>query len=221
MILSLDGMVETMLEIAASFCRLVWLYRVPIVVALPLAVGVCSAAAAPMTRLERQRLVAHLEMTESWLVDEVSGLSPAQLHFRRAPDAWNILEVIEHLNVAEPIYWEDLQKALKTPAGTPTASPNDAAILWYGIDRTHRERAVPAEEPKGQPRDLQAGLEAFRRMHAQFLQYVRTTSDDLRSHMVQRQGCDAYQWLLLISAHEQRHILQIRETKADPHFPKS
>jgi integrase len=35
-----------------------------------------------------------------------------------------------------------------------------------------------------------------------------------------RQGCDAYQWALLISTHEQRHILQIREIKSDPKFPK-
>ena len=45
-------------------------------------------------------------------------------------------------------------------------------------------------------------------------------SCDLRGHVVEREGCDAYQWLLLISTHDQRHILQIRETKADSKFPK-
>jgi len=38
--------------------------------------------------------------------------------------------------------------------------------------------------------------------------------------MLAREGCDAYQWLLLISTHRQRHILQIREVKADPKYPK-
>jgi hypothetical protein len=51
------------------------------------------------------------------------------------------------------------------------------------------------------------------------LQFVRTTDADLRSKMVDRQRCDAYQWLLLISTHQQRHILQIREIKADAKFP--
>jgi hypothetical protein len=37
---------------------------------------------------------------------------------------------------------------------------------------------------------------------------------------VERQRSDAYQWALLISTHEQRHILQIREIKADPKYPK-
>jgi hypothetical protein len=73
---------------------------------------------------------------------------------------------------------------------------------------------------KGQLRDIQAGIQTYRKQHAQLLQYARTTKDDLRRHLVERQGSDAYQWALLMSTHEQRHILQIREIKADPKFPK-
>jgi hypothetical protein len=180
-------------------------------------VSVGDSPAAALTDRERQRLVAHLEVTGSWFVDEVSRLSPAQLAFRPAPDSWTILEVIDHLVVVGPIYWQDLQNALKTPAGRKTTN-TDADILWYGVDRTDREKAIPSEVPRGL-RDLQAGLDAYRKQHARLLQYVKTTNDDLRAHFVERQGSDAYQWLLLISTHEQRHILQIREIKANPRFP--
>jgi hypothetical protein len=190
---------------------------IPIAAVFFFAVEVNSA---PMTALERQRLVAHLEMTGSWFVDEVSGLSPGQLNFRPAPGAWSILEVVEHLNVAGPIYWQDLRRAMKAPPSRDKRSGVDADVLWYGIDRTQRQKAVAAEEPKGQLRDLRAGLDAFSKLHAQLLQYARTTDDDLRSHFVERERSDAYQWLLLISTHEQRHILQIREIKSDPKFPK-
>jgi hypothetical protein len=183
----------------------------------------CAAAVPDVVELtpgERQRLVAHLEMTSSWLLDEVSNLSQTQLDFRRAPDSWTILEVFEHLVVVGPIYWNDLQKAMQAPPsarGNPSA---DANILWYGIDRTHREKAIPPENPKGQLRELRPGLDAYRKQHAQLLDYVKSTKEDLRSHTVERQACDAYQWALLISTHEQRHILQIREIKADPKFPR-
>ena len=116
-----------------------------------------------------------------------------------------------------PIYWQDLQTALKSPGGQKTTS-SDTEILWYGIDRTNREKAIPSEVPKGLI-DLSAGLAAHRKLHARLLEYVRTTKDDLRGHIVERQRCDAYQWALLISTHEQRHILQIREIKAHPKFP--
>jgi uncharacterized damage-inducible protein DinB len=193
---------------------------IPIAAAFFFALGASSAPAASLTQLERQRLVAHLEMTESWLLDEVSGLSPAQLRFRPASGAWSIMEVVEHLVVAEPIYWQDLQKAMKSPPGSRKGFGSDAEILWYGIDRTQRQKALATEEPRGRLRDLRAGLDAFRKLHARMLQYARTTDDDLRGHVVKRERCDAYQWLLLISSHEQRHILQIREIKADPKFPK-
>jgi hypothetical protein len=182
--------------------------------------GARGVEAAPITDLERQRLVAHLEMTEGWLLDELSGLSSAQLAFRPAPDAWNILEVLEHLVVVGPIYWQDLQKALQAPPSGRTATGTDADILWYGIDRTRRQTAIPGEEATRQLRDLKTGLDAYRKQHAALLRYARTTKDDLRSRIVAREGCDAYQWLLLISTHEQRHILQIREIKAAPGFPK-
>jgi hypothetical protein len=173
----------------------------------------------PLTDRERQRLIAHLEMTERWLSDEVARLSPAQLAFRPAPDAWSIMQVVDHLVVVGPIYWQDLQTAVKGPPSPASRSANDADYLWYGIDRTYREKAIPSEVPKGQVRDLREGLDAIRRQHAQLRQYIQTTTDDLRSRVVQRQGSDAYQWALLISTHEQRHILQVREIKADPKFP--
>jgi DinB superfamily len=174
-----------------------------------------------MTRQERAHLVSHLEMTGSWLIDEVSGLSPEQLAFSPGKDVWSIMEVLEHLVVVGPIYWNDLQKALKSPAQPRDSAPaaGDAAMLWYGIDRTWREVAIPSERPPGRLKDLHTALQRYRDQHAQLIAYARTTKDDLRVHVVERQRCDAYQWALLISTHEQRHVLQIRELKANPRFP--
>jgi hypothetical protein len=96
----------------------------------------------------------------------------------------------------------------------------DEGMLWYGIDRTNKQKAIAGEGVAGQLHSLGEGLEKFRRLRARMLEYVKTTREDLRSHYVTREGCDAYQWLLLISAHAQRHVLQIREIKADPRFPR-
>lgn len=191
-----------------------------LLLSLLLAGAAAPPRAAELTGSERQRLIAHLEMTASWFLDEVSGLSPAQIEFRRAPGSWNIMEVIDHLVVVGPIYWDDLQRAVKSPPSDRRLSSGDAEILWYGIDRTNREGAIASEMPGARLRDLQAGLDAYRTAHARLLQYVRTTNDDLRSRVVERQGSDAYQWALLISTHEQRHVLQIREIKSDPAFPR-
>ena len=180
-----------------------------------------SFPTAAVTDGERQRLLAHLEMTAAWLQDEVAGVTTAQAAFRRTPDAWTIAQVLDHLVVVAPIYWKDLQAALAQPAGAQRSAMTDADVLWYGVDRTWREQAIATEQPAGQTRDVRTALELYRKHHDRLRQYIKTTRDDLRSHIVPRQRCDAYQWALLISTHEQRHILQIREIKADPKYPKT
>jgi hypothetical protein len=181
--------------------------------------SLASAGAAGITNQERQNLLSHMAMTSSWLIDEVSGLSEAQAEFRPRPDAWSIAQVLEHLVVVAPIYWDDLQNSLKQPS-TRKSGMTDAHVLWYGIDRTWREQAIPTERAPGKLHDMRAGLEAYRKYHERLRKYIETTQDDLRGHIVQRQNSDAYQWALLISTHEQRHVLQIREIKADARFPR-
>ena len=94
----------------------------PLAAVFLVTLGVRLATPATLTNVERQRMVAHLEMTGSWLHDEVHELSAAQLQFRPAQDAWSILEVVDHLVVSEAVYWQDLQKALKAPL---VSSPRD------------------------------------------------------------------------------------------------
>jgi hypothetical protein len=185
-----------------------------------LVAGIAAPEGRQMTPMERQRLLAHLEMTGSWLLDEIRGLTAAQLAFKRSPDEWSIAQVIDHLLVVGPIYWNDLQVALKSPAGQRENINSDANILWYGIDRSNPEKALSTEVPMGRFKDLPGAIAEYRKTHERLVQYVKTTDDDLRSHYVARQGSDAYQWVLLISTHEQRHILQIREIKAHTGFPK-
>ncbi len=189
------------------------------IVGMLLSAAVVSEAS--MTAVERQRLLAHLDMTRAWLLDEVSELSAAQLAFKPPDGAWSIAQVLDHVVLVAPIYWQNLQEALKTRPADLVTRESDADILWYGIDRVNRETAIAAEVPKESGRELQQVLADYRRHHDRLREYVRTTKDDLRRHLVARQGSDTYQWVLLISTHEQRHILQIREIKAAKEFPSA
>jgi len=185
-----------------------------------LALSAVPVFAEPMKAEERQRLVAHFEMTEGWLVSELERLSPAQLKFRAAPEKWSILDVVEHLAIAEPQYWQTFQKAMAQPASAEAPKLGDAEILWYGIDRTERNKTGDARVPKGRYDDVRAPLGEFRKLRATMLEAARTSQDDVRAHKLPGGHQDCYQWFLMISTHSQRHILQIREIKADPGYPK-
>jgi hypothetical protein len=189
-------------------------------IAVVIALDAGLLVGAPMTQRDRENLVSHLQMTESWLVDEVSRLSPAQLNFRMAPGKWTVAEVVDHLVIADPTYWQLFQDGMKQPSKHLEKQATDADVLWYGINRTQHQKTEATKDPKGRAIDIRTALESFRKLHSMMLDYARSTKDDLRGHTVQEWGVDAYQCLLEISTHTQRHILQIREIKADPGFPK-
>ncbi len=173
----------------------------------------------PMTAGERQRVLAHFEMTEAWLASETTGLSTAQLTFRMTPDSWSIQDVVEHLAIAEPQYWQQVQDSLTQPVGYKSDS-TDAAILWYGIDRTNRQKTGEARVPKGKYDNVGQSLADFRKLRGTMTEFAKSTQEDLRGRQLKGGNMDVYQWLLMISTHSQRHILQIREVKAHGSYPR-
>jgi hypothetical protein len=170
---------------------------------------------------DRQRLLAHLEMTESWLASEIEGLTPEQLKFRMTPESWTVMDVVEHLAIAEVQYWDQLQKSMQQPPAKEKPAATDAAILWYGIDRTTRNKTGEARVPRGKWSDVRESFAAFKKLRASMREYAAKTSEDLRSRMLLEGNMDVYQWFLMISSHSQRHVLQIREIKAHSEYPRT
>lgn len=174
-----------------------------------------------MTPGERQRLVAHFEMTEAWLEDEVKGLSDVQLKFKMTPASWSVEEVVMHLAIAEPQYWDQFKQSLAKPV-QPDFKPQatDAAMLWYGIDRTQRTTTGEARVPRDQFPTMKASLASFKQLRAEMMKTAKETQEDLRGRQFLTASQDLYQWFLMISTHSHRHIMQIREVKAHGGFPK-
>ncbi len=170
---------------------------------------------------DKQRLLSHLDMTESWLVSELDGLSTSQLTFKMTPESWSIMDVVEHLAIAEPQDWQRVQDSMKQPASEKKPEATDAGILWYGIDRTNRAKTGEARVPHGQFKSIQESLGSFRKLRGTIRSYATTTQEDPRSRMLLEGNMDVYQWLLMISTHSQRHILQIREIKAHGSYPRT
>jgi len=181
---------------------------------------VMPLAAGPLAEGDRQRLLAHLEMTEAWLVSEVTGLSEAQLRFQMTPESWSITDVVEHLAIAEPQYWKNLSDSMAAPVKEGyKPEVTDAAILWYGIDRSDRNKTGEARVPHGTFPSVKESLASFRALRKTMLETARTSQDDYRGHQLIGGNMDAYQWYLMISTHSMRHILQIREVKTHSAYP--
>lgn len=183
-----------------------------------------SLFAAPMSKMDREHLLVHFEMTTQMVAEEVGGLSPAQLEYRASPDRWSIREVVSHLAVAEPDYWRMLQKDVKAAPDMKDkkSQVTDADVMWYGIDRVVHTKTGGGHEKVETYKDLGEALGKFQTLRASMIEYIKTTDDDLRAHSFgdYGEGIDCWQWMLEISTHSERHINQIREIKNAPNFPK-
>ena len=70
---------------------------------------------------------------------------------------------------------------------------------------------------------MPVALSSFYDSRKMLKEFVTTTNDDLRDHVVVLPfgSFDSYQMILFIAAHSNRHTQQIEEVKADPNFPKN
>lgn len=179
---------------------------------------------AELTESERKFAVDHLIKTRDDLINAVKGLSDAQLNFKPAPDRWSVLECVQHITLTSQGLFGFEQQTLQTPndsAFKPTVT--DEQFIGMVEDRSHKAQAAEPFKPIHAPyKTLDETLNAFNAGRDSLINYVQTTHDDLRAHIAELPFAkiDAYQIILLISAHTNRHMQQLNEVKADPNFPK-
>ena len=113
--------------------------------------------------------------------------------------------------------------ATPTPEQLAAAKGKEELILKAIPDRTQKVQAPEPIQPKQRLGPRAKVTAAYRDRRTHTIEYARTTADDLRSRVGDSPlgPLDAYQWLLFVAAHNERHLGQIREVKADPKFSKS
>src|SRR5258706_643168 len=181
---------------------------------------------ATLTTPEREFLVGHLRRTAKLFRDAIGGLTEEQWKFKSAPDRWSIAECAEHIGVSEEQLLGLAQRVAQSPVPGPrlkNPAELDLKIITTLTDRSQKAQAPEALKPEGRFPDRGAIEAAFTERRNKTLKYAESTQDDLRAHYLPHsvfKTADAYQWLLVLSSHSERHTAQINEVKADPQFPK-
>jgi uncharacterized damage-inducible protein DinB len=186
----------------------------------------CAAFGQSLTAADHERCQKYLEQTRAGVLDAAKGLSEAQLKFKSAPDRWSVAETLEHITLAEDFLLQNITNGImKAPAGSADRdfAKIDSMVLAAVPDRSQKRQAPGPLVPTGRwtPADT---LDHFQKSRAKTIAFLDSTPD-LRQHVSAdnpfQQPMDAYQWLLFIAAHSERHTKQILEVKSDPNFPKN
>ncbi len=195
---------------------------------IPILAFIALAATEPASLEKKERKFAKefLKDTKSDLVKTVKGLSEAQLKFRTAPDRWSVEDCMKHIAAAEMGLRQFLDNTVKQPATPEKRSEikvTDEALIKMIEDRSMKAQAPKELRPENTPfKSADEALNSFKDNRDKLLDFVKNTKEDLRNHVAELPfgKIDAYQMVLFISAHSNRHTQQIKEVMNDANFPK-
>jgi hypothetical protein len=177
---------------------------------------------------DRSSALSVLYVSRMKFLDSIAGLTAEQLAFKASPERWSIAECAEHITLSEDVIFKmATERVMQTEAvkrDPAVYRPVDAMIRPKVIDRSKKGKAPEMLKPSNKWKTMDEMIAEFKEKRKATMAWVETTKAEARSHAIPNpdfKELDAFQWILLLSAHTERHTLQILEVKADPKYPKS
>jgi len=202
------------------------------VMQLLLVLGVCTfchaalaADEGKMTAEERAKAIKYLKDSHAETLAMIENLSEAQLKFKAAPEKWSVLEVAEHIMLAETLIFSQVEKALASPPNSEweAKTKGKTEIIEKAIvSRATKVQAPEAIVPSSKLTRDQV-IKGLKEGRAKTLKFAEETQVPLKTYTAENpffKTLNAYQWLIYVPLHNIRHNAQIAEVKADPNFPK-
>lgn len=190
---------------------------------------ICSfslASAQQLTPQEHEFAVKQLQETKAKFVKAIEGVNEAQWSWKADSTQWSVAETAEHITLTENLIFGYItQNILKQPA-----TPEKAKEMRFKAeqipqileDRSRKLKTIEPLVPKRTWATKADVLKAFSEARERNIKYAQTTTDDMHGHFGMNPALgvlDAYGLLVFLSAHANRHILQLEEVKATKGFP--
>lgn len=165
-------------------------------------------------------IMSALDETRERLYRRAESLDAARENFRAAPDGWSTAEVFEHLSIIEGQMVQLLGMLLKKAEASGGARAEGAPFAPVSIDELAKQvSGVKLQAPeevrlKGgvslaeSLARLRQSREALRRIAARL---ERVDASGARYPHPFLGPLNAYQWLLFIAGHEERHLGQVEK----------
>lgn len=176
-----------------------------------------------MTESELELIKEQLLAGREALLTAIAGLSHSQAAFKPWPEAWCILECVEHVAVGERKMLTMIERAERAEGQEPSSPERDRSYVTWAADRARKFSAPMVVIPKSRFATLDDARRSFLESRERTLKFVEQSPTDLRERKMLHPiagPIDGYRCLLLMAAHPSRHAVQILEIHNHPGFPK-
>lgn len=180
-----------------------------------------------MQASERDFAARYLEETRELVRGVASRVTEEQRNFTPAEDVWSIADCIQHLILTEASFHEMLEKLLAGPPDVENRGRTmhkDAVVKGTVPVRTTRVPAPAAMRPSRRWPDFDDLMRNFEAVRARTIRIAESCHNDLRCYVAPHpvlKNLDAYQWLVFLAGHSERHVRQAEEIMRHPAFPRA
>lgn len=181
-----------------------------------------------MTTDERSKVIKYLKDSRQETLDALEKLSDEQLKFKATPEKWSILEVAEHIMLAEGLLFGAVDRALANQPNPEWETKTKGKTEFLEKAIVSRDRKVQAPEaivPSGKLSRAEL-IAKYKEARGKTLKFAEETQLPVKSHTLDHPfpifgTLNAYQWLIYVPLHNMRHNQQIAEVRSNPNFPKN
>lgn len=166
---------------------------------------------------QNETLLALLVSSRDRFLASFADLTEQDARVHPAEGRWSVLETIEHLTVAETTMLRLLEQPRRP---RPADAPNrEEVFLTAATDRSRRLESPEGARPVGRFVTLAEARKQFSSVRARAIAFLESNRENLRSFEVTHPhpvagNVSAYELVILIARHADRHALQIEEIKA-------
>ena len=186
-----------------------------------------SATDPQLTPEDRAKIIRYLDQSEKQFKELIADVTPAQWHWRPAPEKWSVADCAEHIVLAEGLLFASVTKAVASPVNPNWAEQTKGKTEFLERimpNRTGKAVAPEAIVPAGKWTKEET-LAKFNEARAITRKFIETTTVALHEHTLEHpfpvfKTLNAYQWLIYIPLHNLRHNGQLADVKKADGYPK-
>ena len=172
-------------------------------------------------------ILAANEQAQARFMAAVSNLNDTQADFRPDENQWTIAEIVEHVSIVNDGFLRLTHKLLKEAESAAKPPKTDLNLGHTSLDENGQHHPGPFQAPdRVRPQGGARIEDSLAKMGATLagLMEIRSRLEavDLSEQMFPHPflgPINAYQWLILLGEHEDRHRDQIDRLKATAGFP--
>jgi uncharacterized damage-inducible protein DinB len=166
-------------------------------------------------------ILAANEQAQSRFMAAVSNLTNEQADFRPDENQWTIAEIVEHISIVNDGFLRLTHKLLKQAESAPTPPMSDLNLGHTSLDENGQQPGPFQAPDRVRPQGGVSVEDSLAKMRASLAGFTeiqsRLEAVELSEQMFPHPSLgpiNAYQWMVLLGEHEDRHRGQIERLKA-------